>query len=67
MNERIGKAIRKMRTSRGLTQRELERKIGASRGMMWHWEDGQFAPTAFFLCGMADVLECSVDELLGRK
>lgn len=67
MNERIGMAIRKTREAKGMTQRDLERKIGASRGMVWYWEDGQFAPTAYFLCQMADALECSVDELLGRK
>lgn len=67
MNKQIGKAIRRMRKAKGLTVMELQRMIDAGDGQVYRWERGEYAPSAYFLCRMADALECSVDELLGRE
>lgn len=64
----IGPNIRAHRTALGLTQKELGERMGYTKqGAISNWELGRVLPLANNLCDLADALNCSVDELLGRK
>lgn len=69
LNDIVAREIRRRREEKGWSIKELARKIGASSSAttVSGWERGERLPNAHFLCQLADVFECSVDELLGRK
>ena len=69
LKEIVGEEIRKRRIEKGWSRVRLSLKIGATSDgtTVKLWEQGESAPSAYFLCMLADALECSVDELLGRK
>ena len=62
----IGQAIKKARTERGYTLRGLAIKSGVSVSTIESWEQDRFAPSAILLSCVADVLDVSLDELIGR-
>ncbi|MGN0163413.1 MAG: helix-turn-helix domain-containing protein [Candidatus Ornithomonoglobus sp.] len=55
--------IKHKRMSKGLTQDELANKLGIKRTTVSMWETGKSNPTADRLLDVAQVLECTVDEL----
>ena len=59
--------VAKIRKARGLSQTALARKLDLSVAAVAAWEVGRSMPKPETLCKLADVLECSVDEILGRK
>ena len=59
--------IRALRKARNLTQEQLAAKIGATKGMVGHWERGFTSISLEHACAIADVLECTLDELAGRS
>lgn len=59
--------LRRLREAAGFTQIELSEKVGVKQASLSAWERGDAMPTAINLLKLAYVLECSVDELLGRK
>ena len=68
INKIIAEQIRTRRKAMGLNQTELSEKIGAGCAKSVSlWETQAFLPNLLNLCALADVFECSVDELLGRK
>lgn len=66
INNVIGKNVRRMRKSFGLTQRQLAEKLYIVPECICKWELGKVAPSAICLNRMADVFGCSIDELFGR-
>lgn len=67
LNDIIAKEIKKRRVSKRWTKKELAQQLGSpTPGCVWSWESGRNAPTAYYLCQLADVFDCSVDSLLGR-
>lgn len=44
---RLGRAIARARTLRGLTQKQLARRIGRSEAAVSRWEHGKSPPDAF--------------------
>ena len=67
LNDIIAAQIKRRRLSRRWTKRELGRRLGRSTAeCVWAWESGRNAPTAYYLCQLADVFDCTVDDLLGR-
>ena len=56
--------IRKLRRALDITQRELAEKLGVERSTVAKWEEGKSKPRAEMLAKIAQVLNCSVDELL---
>lgn len=58
--------IRKMREAAGLKQYELAVRMGVKSASVSAWENGQAYPTAENLLKLSVILDCSVDELLGR-
>ena len=62
----IGESIRKHRKDKGLTQTELAEIIGCKPCQVSMWERGLF-PNILNCITLADVLEVSLDELVGRN
>lgn len=62
----IGEKIKKIRNSKNLTAEELAQKIGTSVSTVFRIENGQ-EPRALNLAKLAEVLDISLDTLLGLK
>ncbi len=58
--------IKKIRESRGMRQYELADRMGVSQASVSAWESGAALPSAANLIKLADILDCTVDALLGR-
>lgn len=68
LNDIVAEQIRTRREAMGLTRTQLGQRFGDKTGKnVGFWEKGRSLPSAYSLCDLADVFECSVDELLGRK
>lgn len=55
------------RKKAGLTQKELAEKLGVDQSAVSFWEAGKHAPRGAKLLRLADVLNCSIDELFDRE
>ena len=55
------------RRARGWSQRDLGERCGLMPAAVSHYESGERAPSVENLLQLADALEISVDQLLGRK
>lgn len=58
--------IKKIRESRGMLQYELANRMGVKQASVSAWESGKGMPSAENLLKLADILECTVDAILGR-
>lgn len=56
--------LREIRKNRGLTTVELASKMGTTRGTITRWETGQRSPDVEALRSLANVLDCTIDELV---
>ncbi len=56
--------IREYRERVGMTQAELAMQLGKTQSAICQWESGVRAPRPAMLLRLADVLGCTVDELL---
>ena len=57
--------IKDKRDAAKLTQVELSKLLGISQSAIAMWETGQSFPRTELLPKLAEILNCSVDELLG--
>ncbi len=64
---KLGKNISARRKALGITQMELADKLGISYQAVSNWERGQTAPDISKLGEIAEILNCSIDELLGSQ
>mgnify|MGYP006356267459 CR=1 FL=1 len=62
----IGEAMKKARLEKGFTQVQLSVKSGISIPSITAWENGKVFPTIINLIPIADALNISLDELVGR-
>ncbi|MDE5558833.1 MAG: helix-turn-helix transcriptional regulator [Ruminococcus sp.] len=62
----IGKAIKSERQKHNMTQAELSDAIAVNRVTLARYENGTKKPSLDTLIALADVLDCSLDGLLGR-
>ena len=60
---RIHARIRELREERGLSPTELGRLVGADKTAVWHWENGDYAPSRARMPLVADALGVTIDEL----
>jgi transcriptional regulator with XRE-family HTH domain len=67
MKESLGMRIKLARTRRGLNQAELARRIGMSKNSMNLIERDMSHPSFTWVQKIAEVLNCSLDYLGGRK
>jgi transcriptional regulator with XRE-family HTH domain len=63
----IGKYLKAIRKARGMTQDDLAKASGISPSSIKQWELDNTEPNARGLCILADVLDCSIDYLVGRS
>ncbi|WP_162287787.1 helix-turn-helix domain-containing protein [Indiicoccus explosivorum] len=62
-----GDRIKKYRNRRGFTQKQLGDKIHVSSQKISNWERSYTTPDSADIKALAEALDCSVDELLGRN
>lgn len=62
----IGQRIKEKRISLGLKQDELAKKLGVLQITVSKWELDENIPTTLTLMCLADIFDCTTDELLGR-
>lgn len=58
--------LKEMRLKRGLTQKELGEKVGVKQNTFTNWEKGKREPNFDNLIKLANILNTTTDELLGR-
>lgn len=56
--------IKKKREQLGLTQAELAKEMGVDQSAVCLWETGKTLPRAKLLPKLAEILKCSVDDLV---
>jgi len=59
--------ITELRKEKGLSQRQLAKKIGTSQANLSRWEQGVIEPSVIECWKLADFFEVSIDLLCGRK
>lgn len=63
----VGERIKQLRKLKKITQQELANKAGLSNMTIYHIEKGNKQPSADTLAKIADVLNVSVDFLMGKS
>ena len=63
----IGKKLKELRKSAGLTQEQLASKLGLSRVNYTRYEVGAVRPDYETIILLADFYDISLDELFGRN
>ena len=64
MNTRFAETLRKLRTERGLSQRELAKRMYVTRSTVARWENGSRLPDAAMISRVAQCLGVDVNALL---
>jgi len=67
MKETFGERFSRLRKKLGLTQEDIASKVNISAQAVSKWENDQSAPDISILPTLADILNVSLDELLGRE
>lgn len=57
-------SIKAMRQAKELTQWQLAEKIGVKQESITQWETGKTSPKFARLAKIAEVLECTIDDLV---
>ena len=63
----IGKSIRDNRIEQGLSQQKLAELVGITHASISYWENGVNIPNVQDIWKIADVLNLTIDELVGRN
>lgn len=63
----MSNSIQKLRIKKGLTQAGLAAALGENRSTVAMWESGNSLPRASKLPEIAEMLNCTIDELLSDK
>lgn len=63
----LNENLRNVRKQKGLSQQELANRLNVVRQTVSKWEKGLSVPDADMLVKIAEILEVSVEELLGEK
>ncbi|MBE5756054.1 MAG: helix-turn-helix transcriptional regulator [Clostridia bacterium] len=66
MENVIGKSIKERRLEHKYSQQALADKIGVTHASISYWENGVNIPNVLDVWKIADVLNISIDELVGR-
>lgn len=64
---KIGRNIKRLRKQRNWTQEQLANKLYIARQTLSNYENGNRLPNLYMACQIADVLEISIDSLVGRE
>lgn len=63
----MGKQLKQLREDSGLTQPELAEKLGITQAMVTRIENDTKTPSLPLTIQIADVFDCSLDQLVGRR
>ncbi len=63
--EEIGFILKELRTSCGMTQKEVAKKIGRTQQIVGHWETGYAQPDANTLFTLCNIYGVTVDDAFG--
>jgi transcriptional regulator with XRE-family HTH domain len=63
----FGQLLARLRKARGMTQAQLAQRLGISLPMLIYYERRAKNPSADFVKRVGEVLNVSIDELLGHK
>ena len=66
MKESFGQRFARLRKSKGYTQEQIAEKVNISYQAVSKWENDISSPDISILGELANILEVTVDELLGR-
>lgn len=61
------RGLKSLRRKDAMTQGDLAQKLGVTQSMVAKWEAGASYPRGEMLSRLADVLNCTIDELFGRE
>lgn len=57
--------LKEIRTRKQMTQGEVAKACGITQGCYNHWEQGNRNPKPEMLRKLSQVLDCTIDELVG--
>lgn len=60
-------SIKTRRKQKGITQEALAKMLGVTQGAVSLWELGEREPNIRILKQMANIFECSIDDLLSEE
>lgn len=63
----FGIRLKKERENKKISQEDFAKKLGISRSSVGNYETNRNMPTTEILDKMADILDCSIDYLLGKS
>lgn len=63
-SEKLGRNLKRIRTTRGISQGDIARSLEVSRGFVSNIENGKTNPTLSTISKLAKALGVSVDQLL---
>jgi transcriptional regulator with XRE-family HTH domain len=63
----MGEQFARVRAAHDLTQAELAQRAGVPLRSLQEWEQGTRIPRVDRVIQLADALECTLDELMGRE
>ena len=63
----LGENIKNKRLDRGWTLGKLAKKLGVSPQAIGKWEMDKASPSVYSAWDLADIFDCTIDELCGRK
>lgn len=66
MNSTFSQRMKQLRKASKLTQEELGKQIGTTKGTISNYENGYSTPSNQMLVALSDVLNTNTDYLLGR-
>ena len=64
---KIADNIRFFRKANNLTQEELSKQLGGSKNLVSNYENGISTPDSYTLVKLADIVDITLDELVGRE
>ena len=63
-SEKLGKNLKRIRTSKGISQGDIARSLEVSRGFVSNIENGKTNPTLTTIAKLAKAVNVSANELL---
>ena len=67
IRESISKNIINYRKANGMSQTQLAELLSLERSTISKYESGVNLPDVVTLCAIADIFECTLDDLVGRS
>ena len=67
MRKSFAQILKEKREEHGLSRLMLANKLETHYAIVRNWETGFCYPSMIMLCSLADIFDCSIDELVGRQ